>query len=407
MVPVAKRHRKFKHNFAFSRLVTCGHCGCSLVGEIKKGRYIYYHCSGYRGKCLEPYTREEVLEERFADLLKGLVFDQEVITWVREALGESHADEQRLRDEAVTQLQAQHAILQRRLDTMYEDKLDGRVDETFFDRKAAEWRAEQARLLQAIEAHNSADQTYMDEGVRLLELAGRAHELFKKQEPSEKRRLLNFLLSNSTWRDGTLSATFRQPFDMLVVHTYPPMPPGFPRQPNPYVPRDHAPGSANSPVNSALLQYTAAERAGVSLPPGPNPMAWGFYYDDVPEEIVRRDLTDFPVRGGDVPVWGSATVPGLAAWVLTPGAITPEAAAIVVPVLLGFGERDVLDDPWMEPKAYPAAVDISLFVCPRMGHMHNFASSREVFWSRTAVWGQHVAELKQRLPTDWPSQLMS
>jgi len=24
-----KRHRKGKHNFAFSRLITCGHCGCS------------------------------------------------------------------------------------------------------------------------------------------------------------------------------------------------------------------------------------------------------------------------------------------------------------------------------------------------------------------------------------------
>ncbi|MGC9950217.1 MAG: hypothetical protein ABSF64_27955, partial [Bryobacteraceae bacterium] len=28
----------------------CGHCGCSLVGEIKKKRYVYYHCTGYRGK---------------------------------------------------------------------------------------------------------------------------------------------------------------------------------------------------------------------------------------------------------------------------------------------------------------------------------------------------------------------
>ena len=79
------------------------------------------------------------------------------------------------------------------------------------------------------------------------------------------------------------------------------------------------------------------------------------------------------------PVWGSPTIPGLADWVLTPGATAPEAASIVVPVLLAFGERDVLDDPWMEPKAYGAAVDISLFVCPRMGHMHNFASTREVF----------------------------
>ena len=213
----ATRHRKVKHNFSFSRLITCRHCGYSLLGEIKKGRYIYYHCSGYKGKCPEPYTREEVLDEQFADLLKGLVFDEEVIGWVREALRESHADEQHLRSEAVARLQAQHALLQRRLDTMYEDKLDGRVDEAFFDRKAAEWRAEQARLLQGMEAHNSADQTYMDEGMRLLELARRAYELFKKQEPGEKRRLVNFLLSNSTWRDGTLSATFRQPFDMLVV----------------------------------------------------------------------------------------------------------------------------------------------------------------------------------------------
>ena len=56
----ATRHRKVKHNFSFSRLITCRHCGYSLLGEIKKGRYIYYHCSGYKGKCPEPYTREEV-----------------------------------------------------------------------------------------------------------------------------------------------------------------------------------------------------------------------------------------------------------------------------------------------------------------------------------------------------------
>jgi DNA invertase Pin-like site-specific DNA recombinase len=43
------RHRKVKHDFAFSRLIKCGHCGCSLVGELKKRRYVYYHCTG--SKC--------------------------------------------------------------------------------------------------------------------------------------------------------------------------------------------------------------------------------------------------------------------------------------------------------------------------------------------------------------------
>ncbi|HBI19378.1 MAG TPA: recombinase family protein, partial [Brevundimonas sp.] len=63
------------HDFPFTGLITCGHCGCALVGEIKKKKYIYYHCTGFKGKCGEPYVREEVLEERFTDLLRQLRFD--------------------------------------------------------------------------------------------------------------------------------------------------------------------------------------------------------------------------------------------------------------------------------------------------------------------------------------------
>jgi len=50
-----------------------------LVGEKKKGKYVYYHCTGNKRKCPEPYAREEVLEACSADLLKGLVFDDEVM----------------------------------------------------------------------------------------------------------------------------------------------------------------------------------------------------------------------------------------------------------------------------------------------------------------------------------------
>jgi len=46
--------QRIRHDFAFSGLVRCGHCGCMLVAEVKKGRYVYYHCTGQRGKCAEP-----------------------------------------------------------------------------------------------------------------------------------------------------------------------------------------------------------------------------------------------------------------------------------------------------------------------------------------------------------------
>jgi DNA invertase Pin-like site-specific DNA recombinase len=206
-----------KHNFAFSGLVTCGHCGCALVAEIKKNRYVYYHCTGYKGRCPEPYTREEILEAKFGELLAQLQFDEDVIGWVKDALHASHAEERRAHDEAVRRLRSEHQRLQQRLDVMYVDKLDGKITADFYDRNAAQWRNEQDRLQQLVDEHQSANRSYIDQGIMLLELANNAYDLFQKQSAAEKRRLLNFVLSNCTWRDGTLKATYRQPFDLLAV----------------------------------------------------------------------------------------------------------------------------------------------------------------------------------------------
>jgi site-specific DNA recombinase len=67
----AKAHpRKHKHDFPYSGILTCGHCGCSMVAEIKKGRYVYYHCTGGKGtRCPEPYTREERLTQEITTVL--------------------------------------------------------------------------------------------------------------------------------------------------------------------------------------------------------------------------------------------------------------------------------------------------------------------------------------------------
>ena len=114
---------------------------------------------------------------------------------------------------------SRHTRLGDRISAMYLDKLDGRVDGTFFDKMSAQWREEQNRCLREIESHEAAEQSYMDEGVQILELARNAQKLFEQQQPREKRRLLNFVLSNCSWEGGEVVATFRQPFDLLAQTT--------------------------------------------------------------------------------------------------------------------------------------------------------------------------------------------
>jgi len=103
-----KQHR-IKHDFAFAGLIRCGHCGCQLVGELKKGRYVYYHCTGHRGKCPEPYTRQEVMAKQFAGSLRDLVIPREVLAWLTEVVSTSDMNEQAARENAVNKLEGHTA----------------------------------------------------------------------------------------------------------------------------------------------------------------------------------------------------------------------------------------------------------------------------------------------------------
>jgi hypothetical protein len=158
-------------------------------------------------------VREEVLDGKFAAVLDRLAFDQEILAWVCAALRASHADEHEV---AIARLQDEYNRLRGRIDTMYVDKLDGRIDAAFFDRMAAQWRGEQGRCLRDIERHHDANQSYLDEGIQLLDLAQSARRLFDRQEAREKRRLLDFLVSNCAWKGGELAVDLRQPFDILA-----------------------------------------------------------------------------------------------------------------------------------------------------------------------------------------------
>jgi len=56
---------------AFRGLMRCAYDGCMVTAEIKKEKYVYYRCTGYRGKCDLPRFREEDIADRLGEPLKG------------------------------------------------------------------------------------------------------------------------------------------------------------------------------------------------------------------------------------------------------------------------------------------------------------------------------------------------
>jgi site-specific DNA recombinase len=211
-----KKHRKSKHDFAFSGFIRCSHCGCSLVGEIKKGRYLYYHCTGYRGNCPEPYTREESLTNCLAERLRELVIGPEMIEWLRDELVNSDLTEQAAREQALRRYLADLDRLQKRLDTLYDDRLDGRIDTDRYDRKSAEIYADQQRIRTKVSECRGTLPTAR-EALSLIALTGRAADLFSKQSGLEQRKLLRLVLGDAVWQTGELRMSFQPPFEQLQL----------------------------------------------------------------------------------------------------------------------------------------------------------------------------------------------
>jgi len=169
-----KKHRKVRHDFPFSGLVSCGHYGCSLVGEMKKQRYVYCHCTGYRGKCPEPYTREETLEAQFAGRLRHLVVPPAVLTWLQEELVASDCTERTAREQELRRQQRELERPQARLDVLNDDRRDGRIDAAIYDKRAKEVRDQQQRIRQRVSEAQGLVLTLATEALDLMAVTSKA-----------------------------------------------------------------------------------------------------------------------------------------------------------------------------------------------------------------------------------------
>ncbi len=73
------------HEFSFTKLIKCGHCGSGITADekIKKNKdgsmtiHTYYHCTKFKDRfCPEPYIREADLIYQLTQAMDGINFDE-------------------------------------------------------------------------------------------------------------------------------------------------------------------------------------------------------------------------------------------------------------------------------------------------------------------------------------------
>jgi site-specific DNA recombinase len=208
------KHRK--HDFAFAGLLHCAHDNCMVTAEIKKNRYIYYHCTEYRGKCGLPYFREEALGNRLGEILKNIHIPNKTLAQLQEAFRADQEKSANWRNSERAKLQKRLVEIRNRIDLGYQDKLDGKITEDFWTRKSKDWQQEEYQVSTALRGLEEVQEDRLLNTNRILELANKAHSLYVRQNPAEQAKLLRIVLSNCGIDGANLYPTYRKPFELIL-----------------------------------------------------------------------------------------------------------------------------------------------------------------------------------------------
>ena len=93
----------------------------------------YYHCTGKRGgTCKKDYIREKKLNELFLQLIDKLPNPKEgLFDEIKKAIVEIRKIKTGYEQTNMEEIQKQISKLQKRLDNLYMDKLDGRISDDY------------------------------------------------------------------------------------------------------------------------------------------------------------------------------------------------------------------------------------------------------------------------------------
>lgn len=201
---------------AYRGLIRCAKCGSSMVGEIKKGRYVYYHCVGRRNGCDLPYVREECLTEQFAAFLDRIRIPEDLLQKLKVAMLEMATLEESEANRVITDLEIQASKLRDKLARLYEDKLSGEVGLDTYRHLKERYEGELSQVDQRRRSLSVTESQWRIDAERVFELCVSASHRFKLGDPDSRREILQLVLSNCNYDGHSLSIEPSDSFKSVV-----------------------------------------------------------------------------------------------------------------------------------------------------------------------------------------------
>lgn len=202
--------------FAYKGLIRCSECDCLVTFETKKQKYTYGHCSQFKGRHGASYVREAEFTSQFENMLRRIVVPDGVASTILELI---NADRSKLiaeKENRLSTIKGEIGRFENRIDRLYEDYLDGKIDENLYERKTKEYQSSLVNLKTQLSTFELSNFDRYETVSHLLEVARNGYKTFSKLDYLGKRKILKKVLSNSQLSGNLLLLKMKRPYELMA-----------------------------------------------------------------------------------------------------------------------------------------------------------------------------------------------
>jgi site-specific DNA recombinase len=216
------RPRKKTKGFTLSGFITCDKCGCAVTAELKKGKYIYYHCTNGKGICDQKSfnTNEDTLHDFIALDMKKLKISQRMVDIVYRAKLEESKQSGDFHNHALDTARKALESLSMRKSRLIDTFTSGDIEEALYREKLLAIDKEKVNLekqIVEIEKNNPDPYTTIELVYNRFKQGYTMSKRYKQASPEEKREILSDALSNSKLLNRNIvDLQYKSPYDAFA-----------------------------------------------------------------------------------------------------------------------------------------------------------------------------------------------
>lgn len=219
------RPRAKTKGFTLSGFITCEKCGCAITAEIKKNKYIYYHCTNGKGNCIQKSfnAREDNLHKYIATDMEKLQISPKLIDIVYKAKLEELEQTGNFHNHALESTHKALESLTERKSRLVDTFTIGDIEEDLYRQKLKKLENEKVNLTNQIETMEKNDTnpyTTIELVYSRFKQGYTMAKRYKDASPTEKRIILSEALSNSKLLDRNIvSLQYKIPYSLMLKGT--------------------------------------------------------------------------------------------------------------------------------------------------------------------------------------------